>query len=228
MKKLLFASVLGLLFATACIKQDDTTADAKNYYQAYEVEYNAAENKTITRAFFRKNDENGEFLELTNGAEVRVNGETLSRDSDNSATYYATFNGHVDTNYYEYADKDGNIYTNEFYLSEVEPIDFLSNPGPFNMFSNYKVSWDGPPVGENETVIFQIGYEDGKVKTITVNKEGTDYVDLDDKILMEVGPGEARMKIFRLIEQSLKDTNEAGGRVQLIYSTGLVPVTIED
>jgi len=228
MKKLLFASVLGLLFATACIKQDDTTVDAKNYYQAYEVEYNVAKNKTITRAFFRKNDNSGEFLELTNGAEVRVNGEILSRDSDNSATYYATFNGHVDTNYYEYADKVGNIYTNEFYLSEVDPIGFLANEGPYNMFSNYEVEWNGPPVRENETVIFQIGYQDGNVKTITINNVGTDYVDLNSRDLMEVGAGNAQMKIFRMIEHPLEDTNEAGGRVQLIYSSGLVPIEIKD
>jgi len=227
MKKLIFAISFGLLFVTACQDDEETSVGAKNYYQAYELEYNAAENETIARAFFKKKDPQGEFLELTNGAEIRVNGTILSRDTESSAAYYTSFNGLVDSTTYEYADKNGNVYTNEFYLSEVDPIGFTPGTGPFNMFSSYDVEWDGPPVRENETVYFQIGYEGGRVKTIKIDKVGTDFIDLEDKILMEVGRGNAQMVIYRVIQHPLEDTNEAGGRIQLLYSSGLVPVTIE-
>ncbi len=227
MKKLIFALVIGSLFFTACQDDEETSVDAKNYYQAYELEYNAAENETIARAFFKKKDPEGEFLELTNGAEIRVNETLLSRDTESSAAYYTSFNGLVDTNYFEYADKNGTVYTNEFYLSDVTPIGFTPNTGPFNVFSSYDVEWDGPPVRENEAVYFQIGYEGGGVQTIKIDKVGENSIDLEDKVLMEVGRGDAQMVIYRVIQQTLEDTNEAGGRIQMLYSSGLVPVTIE-
>lgn len=227
MKKLIFALSFGLLFFTGCQEDNETSVDAKNFYQAYELEYNAAENETIARAFFKKKDPQGEFLELTNGAEIRVNGTILSRDTESSAAYYTSFNGMVDSTSFEYADKNGNVYTNEFYLSDVDPIGFTQGTDSFSMFSSYDLPWDGPPVRENEAVYFQIGYEGGTVKTIKVDEVGADFIDLEDKILMEVGRGDAQMVIYRVVQHSLADTNEAGGRIQLLYSSGLVPVTIE-
>lgn len=226
MKNILIASALATLFLVAC-EEDDTSIDAKNIYQGYELEYNAQENETVARAFFKKKDKTGEFIALDGGAQVRVNDTLLRRDAQSMAAYYTKFNGFVDTNYYEYASKTGNIYTNEFHLSNVNEISFSSDTGPFNMMSDYNVVWNGPPVAENEAVILQIGYEGGSIINKTVNETGSTKVQLEDKDLMEVGRGEAQMAIYRIKEQQLENTNEAGGRMQLIYSSGLVPVTIE-
>ncbi|MCF8308214.1 MAG: hypothetical protein K9I68_04310 [Bacteroidales bacterium] len=227
MKNLLIVSVLAMLFFTACEDDENATIDAKNYYQGYELEYSEVENKTTARAYFRKKDETGEFLPLENGAEVKVNDSLLTRDAQSLAIYYTEFSGFVDTNYYEYADKEGNMYTNEFHLSEVDEIGFLSGTGPFNLTSDYDIKWEGPPVGDNETIFFRIGYEKGEIITLKANKEGATQVYLEEKDLMQLGKGEAQMVIYRVLEQPVENTNEAGGRMHLIYSSGLVPVRIE-
>lgn len=227
MRNLLFIVAAGMLFLTACQEDDNPTVNAKNYYQAYELEYNSLEGETIARAFFKEKDATGQFLPLDDGAEVRVNGEKLEQESDLDATYKTTFPGQVDTARYEYADKDGNVYTNEFYMDDVAPIDFSPNTGPFNMFSSYDITWDGAPVQENEKVVFQLGRTNGGMINVIVDEVGANSFVLEDRDLMEVGKGQAKMALYRVEQSPLDDTNEAGGRMQLIHATGLVSVTIE-
>ena len=228
MKNLLIIPILAILFFTACEDDENTSIDAQNYYQDYELEYRANIDKTIARAYFKNKNQSGSIIPLKDEGQVVVNNTPLTRDSESLAIYYTAFDGFVDTCYYEYTDKNGNIYANEFYLSQVNEIGFPQDTiGPFDMTTDYDIEWEGAPISRNETVLLQIGYEGNSIVNKKLEEGGATSIRLESQDLQEVGKREAQIVISRIKEQRLGESNEAGGRMQLIYSSGLKPVIIE-
>lgn len=222
----LVLTVAALFSLPACEENGNISIDANDYFQIIELEYNRLEQTTTARAFFKEKDKDGEAIILDEGGEIRVNNTLLTQEKEGSATYITSFDNYIDTNYVDYADKEGNLYTNEIHLSDIDPIYFPVNVGPFNILRDQTINWKGPPLSEGEVVIFQMGHLGSNSIQKTIKEEGANSIKLSNNDLIQVGEGQAKMIIYRISKQSLENTTEAGGMVQLFYTSGLTTIEL--
>jgi hypothetical protein len=155
MKKLLLLPAFLLTFIYSCKKVDSNDLkDEVPYYQSYSAAYDKVDNSLKTTAEFRIRESNGAKVELTNGASVKINGNTPGTALFDKAQYTWNTTGTTDVTFV-LTKNSGQTFTNTIKKTELEDLDFPSTfPSSISKSSGITFIMDGPAMlsGQNLTM----------------------------------------------------------------------------
>lgn len=137
------------LLLISCRKENSEKIDQKDIYTSYQVIYDADQNRTYSRAWFRVNNSGGEFLKLSDKSELTVNGGSFDYIG-NYSWYEKKQSGKLATHNFSYKDLDGNLYTNNLVLADS--ISFPLSIDTIYQDSTTFIQWLGEPLAADEKV----------------------------------------------------------------------------
>lgn len=220
-----------LLFS--CRKESSEKIDQKDIYTSYQVIYDADQDATYARAWFRANNSGGEFLKLSIKSELKVNNGSLDYVG-NYSWYEKKQSGKFETHNFLYEDLDGGTYSNN--LTLADSISFPSSVDTIYQDSTTYIQWVGEPIAADEKVrltVFDSTTLATNISVLTIDSVGKNgvYIESNDfEYPNLLNPSTSnffnRLKTGHVIvffEREKKfSTNApaAGGQAVSIYSSG--------
>lgn len=221
MKKTAFLFQLLLLLTSSC---DDAGTDVplSQVYQEYEYEYALAEDVTQARAALREVTEDGVLIELEDPASLEVNGQSPTYNETSPWNYFLTFNGRRNPGTFTYTDADGSAYVNTVNLDNVAPIAFPNGIDTVTSQEDWRLRWEGDPVGPDEQVVLEIITSQDNLYFRVERETGNTDIIVPAEDIRTAGSGEREVRLKRRRRVPLQDTTSVGGHVFLVHSTGTV------
>ena len=220
-----FLSILAITI-TGCEKEISKNVDQAKIWTYYELHYNEAENKTYATATFRFSNQNGTKLMLSDPSTATVDGAELEWQSENG--YYRNeFSGLKATASFNWVDLDGNSYTNEIELRDV------NFPNPVNnlLFSDSITSfmWAGLPLDSNESVSLTIdGVGETDRRIFSIDTLGATTITFDSLALSQIDSGMVSLVLDKRYSPELLEQTERGGLIIGRYQTDTVQALLTD
>ncbi len=211
----LFAVLLFLVFLfNSCVREESIDVNQDKIHTAYELFYNANEDKTYARATFKFSNALGTNLQLTSPSEVRFNGDVLT--FKNALAYYEKeYAGLVDTGTFKWTDTDGQIYENTITFKN---INYPANLDTIARDAAYELFWVGDSLSANEKVILTVnGVLEGDAQIFTQSNLNAKSIILALNQLQQLGQGQGTLWMDRLFEPVLVQKTSAGGTIMGHY-----------
>ncbi len=175
---------LGGLSLQSCESEDSSNVVQDRIFGAYELYYNANEDKTYARATFHFGNLSGTRLELSAPSTITFNGEPLDWKPV-LAFYEIALPGRVNGTFV-WTDTDGNSFTNAASLPEFSYVD---PPSIIAQDSSSTLNWQtGLAVNENVTVVIN-GENEADAQTFITTTAGATSIILDRDRLGRLGTG---------------------------------------
>ncbi|MBE2280900.1 MAG: hypothetical protein IAE91_10945 [Ignavibacteriaceae bacterium] len=216
MKNLLYLLPILLLF-TGCDPENSVNIRSERIFQTLTIDYDAQTNVTFAKAKFSVENENGSSIRLTDGAEVTINSLNLNYWSIGENYYYTNINGKQQELTFRYIDNDRERYTNSLYTTGVKEIAIPSDISGINLNENITFTWNGEPIGTNETITLIVTGGEGTTATFLFTAQGQNNVFVSKNDLANILPGQGSLQITRTIRVPLFETTPVGGRGYIIY-----------
>jgi len=214
MKKTLALLALPLLLVS-CEKEKPEGANPGKIYTDYELFYDQNEDKTYVIARFKFGGPTGTNLELTNGANVKFNGEELTY----SGFYFGhmkEYAGKISSGTFVYMDGDGHQFTNA-----TPVMDTLAFQPGFDTIVKSQantLSWDGSPLTLNQSVGVFIGsWTWGQNALFYQNQVGATNVVLGVTGLNSLATGSSTVYLDRTNETNVAQGTIEGGKIRSKY-----------
>lgn len=206
---------LGAFLFTACRSEESENVNQDRIYTYYELYYNANQDKTYARAKFTFGDAVGTPLQLTEPAEVTIDGEPMTFKPLFSY-YEKEFAGYKATGAFLYTDLDGITFENS--VADVPEIAFTAELDTISRDSAFELFWVGDPLMANEFVgVFVDGENQGDAQLAGTENLGAQSVILPKNDLQQVGAGPGTIYMERNLEVDVTQGTSVGGRVKGRY-----------
>jgi len=188
----------------------------------YEWRYDENEETTTAYAFFYEIDTGNsrrQPLLLTGTSKVYCNGQELVESGAMEGLYEWTFQGRVDTGYFDWVDTDGWWYYNDAVL---DPIYHPEELHPFQDDAAFNYTWNGLDIFENQEVSVNVrkvgGENNGDSFDVSSKQLGDDHIRLPKKRLKKLGVGTVIVRLEREWTPELQQsTFWGGGEMRVIY-----------
>ena len=202
-------ALIGVLFFTACKREDSMNIDQQRIYANYEYVYNSEKNTSTMMATFRVDNSGGTKIELSYPARVEFNGEGLTWRNV-SGRYELSRSGSQIGGTFRYHDNDENSFANE-----VPPVYGAELPFGLTNISqsgNFFLPWQGAALQAGETIRVTIsGGAQTSSKSWTVHTVGSSHIILDQNRLMDLTVGTAEIQLERETFQQFATINACRG-----------------
>ncbi|MFN0212724.1 MAG: hypothetical protein ACKVT2_00595 [Saprospiraceae bacterium] len=215
MRYILFVlSIFVALMATSCQRESSADVKQDRIFLHYELFYNANEDITYARAWFRFGSITGTQLELASPSEVTFDGEKLSFNNL-LAFYEKKYPGFKASGQFKWEDIDGKVFENEV---SINTIDFGIMPDTIFKTAALTIPWTGNALGTDEAVGTWInGENEGDAQAaITIESGATSLIVPLNKI-EKVGAGPGKIYLERRNAPALTDVTGAGGYGAGVY-----------
>lgn len=205
------AAAVAALTLTSCESELASAVDQDRIHTVYELFYNANEDITLARATFYFGSETGTRLELDGDAGVSFEGEDLEWQQT-LAYYEAEFSGFRESGSFRFVNTEGAAFTNGV---TVTPTDFPAEPADVRRDASYELAWDGPALGEDQTVSVTLLTEEvaGNDRLFWANDAGMEKILLPRDDLEKLTVGDATLVLDRFEDGDLAEATSAGGKV---------------
>jgi len=214
MKKLIFPCLLFSLLM-GCNKEDSVDVNQDKIYTDYEMFYNANSDKTVVIARFRFGDATGTVLELSDGAHVLYNTDTLTYNNL-YAGHAKEYAGEVTAGTFKYVDVNGDVYNNT--VSSTTNIDFEPHFDTIVKSQANTLTWVGSPLGANEYVSVFIGsWTWGQDALAVQNQVGSTNIVLGVNQLSNLAIGGSTVYMDRVEAHDVTEGTSKGGRIRSRY-----------
>lgn len=146
---LLVASVVLL---SSCERENSSDVNQDRIYTIYSLVYDADQDVTYARAWFKFGNTLGTLLELTQPSYVSFNNENLG--FQNAFAYYEKrMSGIVASGTFHWEDYDGNKFDNTIGITAIAFPEALTE---IEGSSSFELSWEGEPIAEKSYVAVTI------------------------------------------------------------------------
>lgn len=204
------ALYMAVMFLSSCAREESIDVNQDKIHTAYELYYNANEDKTYARATFKFSNALGTNLKLTAPSEIRFNGDILSF-KETLAYYEKEYAGKITTGTFQWTDTDGSIYENTI---TIRDIDYPANLDTIPRSAAYEFFWVGDSLIANEKVILTVnGVLEGDVQIFYQSNVNAASVILALNQLQALGQGQGSLWMDRLYEPALTEKTSAGGSI---------------
>lgn len=208
--------------STEVAESGDVNQDA--IYQRYYVDYDAEENEVYATATFRFGGYKGTTLYLSDGSTIELNGKKTKGEKEflQGMVYRFTNLSTKNTNFdFVFTTTEKKEYKNSITLSPITPV---AHSEKIKNHIDSQINWEGTPVGSNEQVYIYITDNKGNRYTESTSLKGANFITVSPDSL---APGLANIQLSREIERALDESTDAGGTIEGIYTSEIIPVTIE-
>lgn len=210
----LAAALMLILLVTSCVRENSVDVNQDRIHTAYELYYNANQDKTYAQAVFKFSNAAGTNLELTSPSEVTFNGDVLSFKSG-LAYYEKEYAGLVDTGTFVWKDTDGNEYTNTIHINMIDypaVLDTIPRDAAYELF------WQGDSLNANESVVLTVnGVLEGDAQIFYQSNINATSIILALNQLQNLGQGQGTLWMDRFYEPVLTEKTSAGGTIKGHY-----------
>jgi len=211
MKNLILAgSLLLVLLIGSCAREESIDVNQDKIHAAYELFYNANEDKTYARATFKFSNALGTNLQLTSPSEVRFNGDILT--FKNALAYYEKeYAGLIDSGTFKWTDTNGDVYENTITFRD---INYPANLDTINRNAAYELFWVGDSLTANEKVVLTAnGVLEGDAQIFYQDNLHAKSIIMALNQLQQMGQGQGTLWMDRLYEPALTQKTSAGGTI---------------
>ena len=206
--------LLMLMFLNACIREESSDVNQDKIHTAYELFYNANQDKTYARAIFKFSNALGTQLQLTAPSQVTFNGDVLT--FQNTLAYYEKeFAGYIASGTFVWTDVNGLTFSNTV---QNKAIGYPANLDTIPRNAAYEMFWDGDSLSANERVVLTVnGVLEGDGQIFTQNNLHAKSIILALNQLQILGQGQGSLWMDRYYEPALTEKTSAGGSISARY-----------
>lgn len=211
---LFILSICSILFTTACQRESSADVNQDRIYTHYELFYNANEDITYARAWFRFGSITGTQLELAAPSEVTFEGDKLAFNKV-LAFYEKQYPGLKSTGKFHWEDTEGKAFDNTV---TIHAIDFGVVPDSIARTSALTIPWTGDALGADEAVGTWInGENEGDAQAAITIETGATALIVPLNKLEKVGAGPGKIYLERRSAPALAEATGAGGYGAGVY-----------
>ncbi|MEL7002277.1 MAG: hypothetical protein AAFN93_06025 [Bacteroidota bacterium] len=229
--KLNLKSLLSLFFVvilfvgTSCESEDSENVNQDRIYALYELFYDVNRDVTFARTTFFFGNATGTKLELSDGATITFNGQSLSFDRT-LAYYELRLSGLVTSGTFVYNDLDNNSFTNSVAITTT---DFATDQSTVvDKSASYEIVWDGPVLSEGESVTVSIVPNAiAETELFIQNNTGANSIILTPNRLDDIQSTVGALVMDRFTSSEPAQATSAGGEVLGHYRAANLDVTIQ-
>ncbi|MFT4679733.1 MAG: hypothetical protein ACI9RU_000739 [Litorivivens sp.] len=197
-----------LLALTSCNREDSDTVNQDTIWTSYDLRYDANEDKSYAKAVFRFSNASGTRLELSDGANITFNDETVPFQTG-FAFYELDMAGLIDEGTFTYNDLEGNTFSNSI---NIPAISFQSTLDSIARNEAFELFWDGAALEADELVSLSVeGGLKNDTQVFIENDEGAESLILATDNLMELSEGNAHFSMERIFAPYIQQATSAGG-----------------
>lgn len=208
-------TMLIAFFAVSCDKVDSTDLiENTPVFQRYKVEYHTYDNQSIATANFWVRNTAGSRIKLTGDSFIKFNNEKPNDYSSLFHDYIWKSSKKTDVQFTYQKDKDKN-FINDIHVDDMIPISIPTNLVNIKLNGETRISWEGSPLGKNETITVTINQANKSTVMSSIYEEGLNEIKIDALFLKELSPGEATLYLERekTFQLDSEDQNTGGEKI---------------
>jgi hypothetical protein len=215
MRYILFIlSIFTLLLANACQRESSADVKQDRIFTHYELVYNANEDITYARAWFRFGNITGTQLELAAPSEVSFEGDPLSFNKV-LAFYEKKYAGLKTSGTFRWEDTEAKVFENSI---SINAIDFGVMPDSIARNAAFTIPWTGNALGADEAVGTWInGENEGDAQAAITIETGATALIVPLNKMEKVGAGPGKIYLERRYSPELMEVTGAGGYGAGVY-----------
>jgi hypothetical protein len=214
MRNLSFFALTFLLFLASCAREKSSDVNQDRIHTTYELFYNANEDITYARAWFRFGNATGTLLELSDPSQVSFEGEKLTFNKV-LAYYEKKFVGLKASGSFTFEDTEGNAYQNAVSIHE---IGFGALPDSISRTTALSIPFSGGEVLENEVVgVWINGENEGDAQAALTIDQGSNEVIVPADKMEKIGAGPGKIYMDRRFTPQIVEAPGAGGITTGVY-----------
>lgn len=203
-----------MILVSSCQRESSADVNQDRIFTHYELFYNANEDITYARAWFRFGSITGTQLELAAPSEVTFNGDKLAFNGL-LAFYEKTYAGLVSTGTFIWEDTEGKVFENKV---TINSIDFGTMPDSVARNAAFTIPWTGAALGQDEVVgVWINGENEGDAQAAVTIETGATSLIVPANKMAKVGAGPGKIYLERRYAPALPETTGAGGYGAGIY-----------
>jgi len=138
---------------TSCKSEPSSDVNQDKIYTEYELYYDANQDKTYARAWFKFSNITGTLLELASPSEVTFNGDVLTFNST-LAYYEKEYAGKISSGTFVWTDTQGITKTNSISMTTIDYPAVMPDTIPQD--NSYALFWVGDSLSANHHVILTV------------------------------------------------------------------------
>jgi hypothetical protein len=198
----------------ACTTEQSSDVKQDRIFTQYELFYNANEDITYARAWFRFGNATGTLLELSAPSQVTFEGEALSFVK--LLGYYEKKMAGLKTEgTFKWEDSDGKSFQNKISL---KPIEYGVIPDTVSRSKAFDIPWKGDALGDNEVVgVWINGINEGDAQAAITIQKGTNSIIMPLDRMSKIGIGKGTIYMDRRFSPALGEKTGAGGSISAVY-----------
>jgi len=206
---------------TGCESEPSSAVSQDRIRAGYWTLYASAEDVTYARAQFRLGTATGTTLELSDGASVAFDGQTLGFNALLDWQELPVAGLPADGTAFVYRDVDGSVFTNP--MPQPLAVDVPSDtPTRLDARAAHTIPWGGAPLGEDEVMEMVVAREANRLDFVRVDatSPGATAVVVPAGRLSRVGLGAAVLVFRRHRALPLVEGTAAGGERTTTWQSG--------
>lgn len=226
------SAIVGAAFMLSSCASTDIAdvgdVNQKKIHQSYSVDIDQNSGTRNAEAQFRFGGSTGTTLNLTGSSEVTVNGASMKGDDQFfRGLVYSSNVGDDGTYAFVFTDADNNVYTNSI---DLQPVDLERLPNAISGKESVNISWEGAPVGAQETVtLYAMGSNEVMGTEIgSTSGKGATSIDTDPRQVRMLLNGGGEIYIVRSISKNLDEAADEGGDIRGDYRSSSYSIDIRD
>jgi hypothetical protein len=213
MRHILLFFLLTLLISS-CKRELSSDVNQDRIFTQYELFYDANEDITYARAWFRFGNETGTLLELASPSKVTFEGDKLSFNGV-LAYYEKKYTGFKSSGKFHWEDTDGKSFDN---MATIHPISFGVVPDSVARNIAFSIPWTGDPLGDKELVgVWINGENEGDAQATVTIENGAANIIMPANQMEKIGAGPGKIYIQRRFFPDLTEETGAGGWLHGVY-----------
>ncbi|MDX1911362.1 MAG: hypothetical protein SFV22_07745 [Saprospiraceae bacterium] len=211
---LFILTLCSILMTTACKRESSGDVNQDRIFTHYELFYNANEDITYARAWFRFGSLTGTLLELAAPSEVSFEGDVLAFNNV-LAFYEKKYPGLKTSGKFRWEDTEGNVFENTITMNA---IDFGAVPDTVSRNAAFAIPWTGAALGADEAVGTWInGENEGDAQAALTIETGATQLIVPANKMSQVGAGPGKIYLERRFAPAMSQVTGAGGYGAGVY-----------
>jgi hypothetical protein len=214
MRNAIFILSLFSILTTACQRESSADVNQDRIFTHYELFYNANEDVTYARAWFRFGNATGTLLELADPSVVTFEGDKLTFNKV-LAYYEKKYAGLKSSGKFRWEDTEAKVFENNL---TVNNIAFGALPDSVSRATAFSIPWTGDALGSDEIVgVWVNGENEGDAQAAITIETGASAIIVPADKMSKIGAGPGKIYLERRFAPALTEATGAGGYGAGIY-----------